>query len=386
MGKEKKERKSKGNKSPADVFAYYKNFTRKLRMDLHKSVAHLTQYKALRMEDADTIQDLNDKLRERDEKIKKINEEVIGLKQANGKAKEDARTFRETYYKLELSYDENITLLKKQIEKLSQEILKMNVEKNKQIAEITQRCDGLQQQCAEEVQACENLNKEYNSAMIDINELKLQLVENKKDFEEFKKAKELEAEALNKNFEDQLKNLQEELQKKELDVQRAVNDKENMEKEKDHIIALLQYRVREIKRVFCQPALLVQPRISNKGNNEIQNPEQTADENIAITKPMVYSSSSSDEEVPLQNLVQSRQNTDLVPTSNEQPECKRIRKRSSKRFEEPRNRSPSFLRSNSNEEGDFSSLDEWEPSVKRVKKEVTLSKTTSDAFDKLKLF
>uniref|UniRef100_A0A1B0C437 Uncharacterized protein n=1 Tax=Glossina palpalis gambiensis TaxID=67801 RepID=A0A1B0C437_9MUSC len=345
MGKEKKERKSKGNKSPADVFAYYKNFTRKLRMDLHKSVAHLTQYKALRMEDADTIQDLNDKLRERDEKIKKINEEVIGLKQANGKAKEDARTFRETYYKLELSYDENITLLKRQIEKLSQEILKMNVEKNKQIAEITQRCDGLQQQCAEEVQACENLNKEYNSAMRDINELKLQLVENKKDFEEFKKAKELEAEALNKNFEDQLKNLQEELQKKELDVQRAVNDKENMEKEKD-----------------------------------------TADENIAITMPMVYSSSSSDEEVPLQNLVQSRQNTDLVPTSNEQPECKRVRKRSSKRFEEPRNRSPSFLRSNSNEEGDFSSLDEWEPSVKRVKKEVTLSKTTSDAFDKLKLF
>lgn len=67
MGKEKKERKSKGNKNPphtasaADLFAYYSNFTKKLRMDLHTSVTHLTQYKTLHMEDVDTIEDLNDK-------------------------------------------------------------------------------------------------------------------------------------------------------------------------------------------------------------------------------------------------------------------------------------------------------------------------------------
>lgn len=113
----------------------------------------------------------------------------------------------------------------------------------------------MRQQYAEEVQACENLNKEYNGAIKEINDLKQQLVENKKDFEDFKEAKELEAETLNKKFEvtvfkrllfllktskifhilnqDQFKKLQEELEKKELDVQRAVNDKEDMEKEKD---------------------------------------------------------------------------------------------------------------------------------------------------------
>uniref|UniRef100_A0A1A9VA05 Uncharacterized protein n=1 Tax=Glossina austeni TaxID=7395 RepID=A0A1A9VA05_GLOAU len=102
---------------------------------------------------------------------------------------------------------------------------------------------------------------------------------------------------------------------------------------------------------------------------------------------MVYSSSSSssDEEVPLQNLVQSKQNTDLVPVSNEQPECKRTRKRYLKRFEEQRISLSSVLRSNSDEEGDFSSFDEWQPSVKRVKNVATSSKNTSDAFDNLKL-
>lgn len=76
------------------------------------------------------------RLRERDEKIKKANEKINGLKQANEKSKEDARMAREQFYKLELTYDENVTLLKKQIEKLSQEISKTNIEKNKQIAEV----------------------------------------------------------------------------------------------------------------------------------------------------------------------------------------------------------------------------------------------------------
>lgn len=113
---------------------------------------------------------------------------------------------------------------------------------------------------------------------------------------------------------------------------------------------------------------------------------QTAGENIAITKPMVYLSSSSDEEIPLQNLVQGNQNADSVPISNEQPERKRTRKHYLKRFEEQSNRSPSFLRSNSDEEDGLSSFEEWQPTVKRIKNVSNLMKIKNYIFTYIYIF
>uniref|UniRef100_A0A1A9WBW5 Uncharacterized protein n=1 Tax=Glossina brevipalpis TaxID=37001 RepID=A0A1A9WBW5_9MUSC len=382
MGNERKEKKLKRTKNPTgadDLFKYYKNLIKKLQMDLHRSICQQTQFKTMYMEDENIKADLQDKLRERDEKIKKLDADINILKQTNDKATEDLRMYREEFYKLEITYDENNKLFQRENEILSQQMSKTNNEKNQQIDELTKRCNELYHQYAEKAKACEEINSQYEDATININKLQQQLAEKEENLEEFAKVAKLQMETSNKKFEDDLNELKKELENKELDLRRIIKDKEEMEKEKDRIIGVQRYKMREVERVFGQPTSMIKPSnaMSNasKQNNNDENSSQIVSENIAVAQPMMDHSSSSDEEitnreVSVQNLNKSMQhisyNSKEIFDDQSKPKTARKRAFGCKReFCIP---SSSLLRSNSTDEDSDYTIDAWRPSIKNPKK------------------
>ncbi|XP_073822494.1 uncharacterized protein [Musca autumnalis] len=283
------------------------------------------------------IQELCKSIEQRDEQIKKLNEELTIARANNQNNLDNFHEFKEKFFKLEENYDQMRHIQNQEIELLKQQIEAQKSIENQQINELHAMCQKLNEQIQEKNQRLECLTADYAEILRNSDKYHKEYENLQKDFENYKNQVEMEKNTIEEDLKKKITLLEEEMDQKEKDsaneiaklnsdvtekdemIRQCIKDKEFMEKEKNQRIEELTYKINKIEKVFGQPTKSVAPynknNISNIAYKTFDNEKPTTSKaaaiasNIAITKPQNRRESDSSNDVVITN-PQNRRKSD----------------------------------------------------------------------------
>uniref|UniRef100_A0A1I8N2Q2 Uncharacterized protein n=1 Tax=Musca domestica TaxID=7370 RepID=A0A1I8N2Q2_MUSDO len=262
------------------------------------------------------IQELCKSIEERDEQIRKLTEELSAARENNRTILDDFLVFKEKYFKLEENYDQVRQIQNQEIENLKEQIERQKSIENQQLNELSKLCQGLKDQLEEKNQKLDCLTsdyadllknsdkyyKEFEKLQTDYDDYKKQILNERSVMEEQHKKEltylEEEMKQKQKEFYEELAKLNSDVAEKDEMIRQCIKDKESLEEEKNRRIDELNYKIKQIEKVFGQPTITVAPNnrhatLNNEFNADKEQPSTSkaaavaSTSNVAITKPQI---------------------------------------------------------------------------------------------------
>ncbi|XP_075153502.1 uncharacterized protein LOC142227063 isoform X2 [Haematobia irritans] len=405
------------NKNMESFLKKQKDSLSNLKAELKDSLAEIQQTKCVVIEKDKCIQELQTEIEGRNNEIVKLRGNLNEAKEINVKTLHDFYIFKEKFCELEVHYATVSNIQNREIESLKQEVDRHKSSENLQIKELEQMVRDLQQQLYERNQSLAHIKLDYSELLQNYERSQKEVEKIQKDFENYRqmvltekniydeKLKEFnslkdELSRKDDNLANTTERFKQELLEKDNMIRKCTKDKEIVEEEKNRKIEELNYKIKQIEKVFGQPTKAVAPMTVIPGtpensDNSIQEktsaPESKKEilPNVAVTKPQFHRSFqeiiSSDDQYPKEKASRSR--SKKIPrlqkansTANENVSKNEVnQKRGYQRLKNPSPPKHNEFSTTSGDDDDDIPLKKWCPNIKNGN--VCIPETETDASD-----